>query len=145
MRRASLIRHFIPHSKPKCNFSLINNNIHVSLSLCKQTSCWGMRNWKMSFSGKHDPQDSQNYIHYFNCLKEQFIAHCWCLQQLQCMESVIASLSLFISSCFLEENLFSKQVVFFGRLFKTCLSITYELFKTTEPIIQLTVAVHVQR
>lgn len=61
------------------------------------------------------------------------------------MESVIASLSLFISSCFLEENLFSKQVVFFGRLFKTCLSITYELFKTTEPIIQLTVAVHVQR
>lgn len=48
-------------------------------------------------------------------------------------------------SYFLEENLFSKQVVFFGRLFKTCLSITYELFKTTEPIIQLTVAVHVQR
>lgn len=27
----------------------------------------------MSFSGKHDRQDSRNYIHYFNCLKEQFL------------------------------------------------------------------------
>lgn len=97
LRWASLIRHLIRHSKPKCNFSLINKNIHASLSLCKQTSCWGMRNWKMSFSGKHDPQDSRNYIHYFNCLKEQFIAHCWCLQQLQCMESVIASLYFLFS------------------------------------------------
>lgn len=130
-RWASLIRHFILHSKPKCNFSLINKNIHVSLSLCKQTSCWGMRNWKMSFSGKHDPQDLRNYIHYFNCLREQFIAHCWCLQQLQCMESVIASLYLLV----FWKKIFFQNKCFFGRLFKTCLSITYELFKTTEPII----------
>lgn len=134
MRWASLIRHFIRHSKPKCNFSLINKNIHASLSFCKQTSCWGMRNWKMSFSGKHDRQDSRNYIHYFNCLKEQFFAHCWCLQQLQCMESVIAAslyLLIFWKKIFFQNN------CFFGRLFKTCLSITvtYELFKTTEPII----------
>lgn len=87
----------------------------------------------MSFSGKHDPQDSRNYIHYFNCLKEQFL-NCTLL-----MSAAITVYGkcycIFISSCFLEENLFSKQVFFFGRLFKTCLSITYELFKTTEPII----------
>lgn len=109
-RWASLIRHFILHSKPKCNFSLINKNIHASLSLCKQTSCWGMRNWKMSFSGKHDRQDSRNYIHYFNCLKEQFL-NCTLL-----MSAAITVYGkcycIFISSCFLEENLFSKQVFF---------------------------------
>lgn len=99
----------------------------------------------MSFSGKHDPQDSRNYIHYFNCLKEQFIAHCYNVCSNYSVWKVLLHLYLCLYLLVFWKKIFFQNKCFFGRLFKTCLSITYELFKTTEPIIQLTVAVHVQR
>lgn len=132
LRWASLIRHLIRHSKPKCNFSLINKNIHASLSLCKQTSCWGMRNWKMSFSGKHDPQDSRNYTYITLIVWKNSSLHIADVCSNYSVWKVLLHLYIFLFS---GRKSFFKTSVFFGRLFKTCLSITYELFQTTEPII----------